>query len=453
MTGAAPQAMAVARALSLVMREDRGRLMAALVARLGDFQRAEDALQEAGISALLHWGRSGLPDSPRAWLLKVAGRKALDRLRAEGRSARREAALAQFAVLETVEATEDISDERLRLIFTCCHPALEEKSRVALTLRTVCGLTTEEIARMFLDTASTMGQRLSRAKSKIALAGIPFAVPGPEEWDDRLRTVLTTIYLIFTTGYTAGPDEPRNLCAEAIFLCRLLLALRPGQAEIEGALALMLLTDARCAARIGADGASVPPGEQDRALWDTQCLDEGRALLRTALLRKRVGPFQIKAAISACQMADPGPDWPQISQLYTILMTLEPTAVVRLNHAVALAETGHVEAAQAVITTLQPELDGFQPFHAAAAVIHARAGAWDEARRNGIAAIEGAEREADRLLLRKLLQGLESAGRGPTSAFDTISMFIGERVMRDDDLARPVGGDNGLGSHGGNDLA
>ncbi|WP_439605140.1 RNA polymerase sigma factor, partial [Shinella sp.] len=222
--------------------------MAALVARLGDFQRAEDALQEAGISALLHWGRSGVPESPRAWLLKVAGRKALDRLRAEGRGAKREAALAQLTILDTDEVTEDIPDERLRLIFNCCHPALEEKTRVALTLRTVCGLTTEEIARVFLDTAPTMGQRLSRARSKIAMAGIPFAVPGPEDWDDRLQTVLTTIYLIFTIGYTTGPDEPRNLCAEAIFLCRLLLILRPDQAEIEGALALMLLTDARRAA-------------------------------------------------------------------------------------------------------------------------------------------------------------------------------------------------------------
>jgi RNA polymerase sigma-70 factor (ECF subfamily) len=418
MTGAAPQAMAVTRALSAVMHQDRGRLMAALVARLGDFQRAEDALQEAGISALLHWGRPGLPDCPRAWLFKVAMRKALDRLRAEGRSAKRETALAQLTPLETVEATEDIPDERLRLIFTCCHPALEEKSRVALTLRTVCGLTTEEIARVFLDTAPTMGQRLSRAKSKIALAGIPFAIPGPEAWDERLHTVLTTIYLIFTTGYTAGPDEPRNLCAEAIFLCRLLLALRPGQAEIEGALALMLLTDARRAARIGADGATVPPSEQDRALWDMQGLDEGRALLHTALMRKRSGPFQIKAAISACHMADAGPDWPQILQLYTVLLTLEPTAVVRLNHAVALAETGFVAAAQAAIAALRPELDGFQPLHAAAAVIHARAGAWEDARRDGLAAIAGADREADRLLLRKLLEGLESPECDPDPAPD-----------------------------------
>lgn len=407
MAGAAPQAIAATRALAEVMGNDRGRLIAALVARLGDFQLAEDALQEAGLSALVHWGRSGLPASPRGWLMTVAGRKALDRLRAEGRSARREMALAQLACFETELTAEAIPDERLRLIFTCCHPALDEKSRVALTLRTVCGLSTDEIARAFLDTAPTMGQRLSRAKAKITAAGIPFAVPGPEDWDARLRTVLTTLYLIFTTGYTAGPGEPRDLCAEGIFLCRLLLFLRPAQAEIEGALALMLLTDTRRAARVGADGATVPPGEQDRSLWNAEPLAEGRDLLNVALLRRRAGPFQIKAAISACQMAEPGPDWPQILQLYTVLLTMEPTAVVRLNHAVALAETGHVGAALAAIVALHPELDGFQPYHAAAAAVHARAGNREAARRNGLAAIDAADQEADRLLLRKLFGRLE----------------------------------------------
>lgn len=410
MTGAAPQAMAVTRVLSEVMRQDRGRLMAALVARFGNFQRAEDALQDAGISALMHWGRSGLPDSPRAWLLKVAERKALDRLRSEGRSAQREAALAYLESLQTSGATDDIPDERLRLIFTCCHPALEEKSRVALTLRTVCGLTTEEIARGFLDLPSTMGQRLSRAKSKIAAAGIPFAVPEPEDWDTRLQTVLTTLYLIFTTGYTSGPGEPRDLCTEAIFLCRLLLALRPAQAEVEGTLALMLLTDARRAARLGSDGATVPPAQQDRALWNTERLEEGRGLIETALMRKRAGPFQIKAAISACQMAEPQPDWPQILQLYTVLLAMEPTAVVRLNHAVALAENSLVDTALAALTDLHSDLDGFQPFHAAAAAIHTLAGNWDVARRHGMIAIQSANSDADRLLLRKLFTAPEPKG-------------------------------------------
>lgn len=412
MADAAPQAMAVTRALGEVVRQDRGRLMAALVARLGSFQRAEDALQEAGLSALVHWGRSGLPASPQGWLLTVAVRKALDQLRKEGRSSRREEALARLAIVATEEADDDIPDERLRLIFTCCHPALEEKSRVALTLRTVCGLSTFEIASAFLDEPTTMGQRLSRAKSKIASAGIPFSVPDSDQWDDRLRTVLTTIYLIFTTGYTAGPAEPRDLCGESTFLARLLLELRPGQAEIEGALALMLLTDARRAARIGADGATVPPAEQDRALWNAGRLAEGRALLQTALLRRRAGPFQIKAAISACQMADLEPDWAQIVQLYTVLLTMEPTPVVRLNHAVALAETGKVAVAAAIVGALRPELDGYQPFHAAEAAIAARAGDIAAARRAFLTAIKGAQNGADRLLLRKLLQRIET---GPAS--------------------------------------
>lgn len=403
MPGAAPQAIAVTRALTQVLRQDRGRLMAALVARLGDFQLAEDALQEACLSAQVHWARSGLPASPQGWLIKVAGRKALDRLRTEGRSTRREATLAQLAVFDTDMVVEDIPDERLRLIFTCCHPALEEKSRVALTLRTVCGLTTEEIARLFLDAAPTMGQRLSRAKAKIKAAGIPFAVPGPEQWDARLQTVLTTLYLIFTTGYIAGPGEPRDLCSEAIFLTRLLLSLCPAEAEIEGALALMLLTDARRAARVSADGATVPPAEQDRSLWNTAGIRQGRALLDGALSRKRAGPFQIKAAISSCQMAEEGPDWPQIVDLYTVLLLLEPTPIVRLNHAVALSETGRVPAALSLIGRLRPDLEGFQPFHAAAAAVYAKAGNSAEARRNWLAALALTDNEADRRLLNKFL--------------------------------------------------
>lgn len=378
--------------------------MAALVARLGDFQLAEDALQEAGISALVHWGRNGLPASPHGWLIKVAGRKALDRLRSDSRRVKREAAIGQLTAIDSEDVADDIPDERLRLIFTCCHPALEEKSRVALTLRTICGLSTDEIARVFLDGSSTMGQRLSRAKAKIRAAGISYSVPAPDDWDERLQTVLTTLYLIFTTGYTAGRDEPRDLCAEAIFLTRLLLALSPAQPEVEGALALMLLTDARRFARIGPDEATVPPREQDRALWDVTTIKEGRSLLETALKRKRAGPFQIKAAIGSCQMSDPGPDWPQIAELYTVLLLMEPTPVVRLNHAVALAETGQIQAAVSIVAALQSELEGFQPYHAAAAAIHAKVGNADKARAAWLAAIEFTELEADRRLLRKLLE-------------------------------------------------
>ena len=212
MTHAAPKAIAVSKVLDRVMRSDRGRLLATLSASLRNLSLAEEALQEAAVSALAHWGRSGLPASPEGWLLTVARRKALDRLRSAGRDTQKAQAMALLMEREAADP-EDIPDERLRLIFACCHPALEMKSRVALTLRTVCGLTTAEIASAFLDQEPTMGQRISRAKNKIASAGIRFEVPEPEHWAQRLDAVLTSIYLIFTTGYVAGADEPRNRCA------------------------------------------------------------------------------------------------------------------------------------------------------------------------------------------------------------------------------------------------
>ena len=393
------QAIALVQALEHVLRHDRGRLMAALTHRLGSFQRAEDALQEACVSALSHWARDGLPRSPQGWLIQVAYRKALDQLRAEGRDGEREAAVQLVQDLLGPDEPEPIPDERLRLIFTCCHPALELKSRVALTLRTVCGLSTGEIARLFLDQEATTGQRLSRAKAKIARAGIAYAVPPPEQWDERLQAVLTTVYLIFTTGYTAEADEARDLCAEALFLARLLDALCPEQPEIEGALALMLLTEARRAARVNASGETVPPAEQDRRLWRCELEAEGRHRLETALRRKRAGPFQIKAAISACQMAEPAPDWPQIFQLYTALLPLEPTPVVRVNHAVAMAENGLLAAAVATLNELQEPLADFQPFHAARAAVLAMAGQSEAARRAYDRAIELATLDSDRRFL------------------------------------------------------
>lgn len=400
MAQATPQGIAVSKALEAVLRQDRGRLMAALTYRLHSIQLAEDALQEACISAMVHWSREGPPESPQGWLIRVAFRKALDQLRTEGRSNEREEAMQLVNDLLGQDEPEAIPDERLRLIFTCCHPALELKSRVALTLRTVCGLSTGEIARLFLDSETTMGQRLSRAKTKIASAGIAYAVPEPEHWGDRLQAVLTTVYLIFTTGYNASATEAtRDLCGEAIFLARLLLLLRPEQPEMEGALALMLLTDARRTARIGRCGASVPPAAQDRSLWDRDKEAEGRRLLEAALRRKQAGPFQVKAAISACQMGDPAPDWPQILQLYTVLLTLEPTPVVRVNHAVALAETGHLASALAVLESLQPLLADFQPFHAASAALLTQAGHTASARRAYATAIELASNDSDRLFL------------------------------------------------------
>jgi RNA polymerase sigma factor (sigma-70 family) len=378
MRHAVPSAVAVATALDRVMRTDRGRLLANLAAGLRDIALAEEVLQDAAISALSHWGRTGLPASPQAWLLTVARRKALDRLRGSKRNASKADDLVLVMAQEAEEEAE-IPDSRLRLIFACCHPALELKSRVALTLRTVCGLTTSEIAHAFLDNEPAMGQRLSRAKAKIAAAGIAFEVPAAEQWPARLDAVLTTIYLIFTTGYVATGDESRDLCLEAEFLMRLIDRLNPGAAEIEGALAMMLLTAARRGARIGADGASLPPGEQDRSRWDAPRLAEGRQLLAQAMARRDPGPFQIKAAIADCLMLDAGPDWPQIAALYAALWRHEPTPVVALNAAVAVAETGAVNQALAAVEALSDELADYQPWYAARAALLVKTGQSAEA--------------------------------------------------------------------------
>ena len=411
MTAPGPSsAIAVSRELDRVMRADRGRLVAILAAGLRDIALAEEVLQEAAVSALSHWGRAGLPASPAGWLLQVARRKAIDRLRGAARDSHKGAALAVLLDDEAAPEPQAIPDERLRLIFACCHPALEPKSRVALTLRCVCGLTTPEIARAFLDAEPTMGQRISRAKAKIAAAGIPFAVPDAEHWSERLDAVLTTVYLIFTTGYAAGPDEPRDLCHEAEYLVRLIDRLRPDDPEIEGALAMMLLTGARRAARVGPDGASLPPGEQDRRLWDSERMAEGRAILLRAMERRRPGPFQIKAAIADCQMADGGPDWPQIAALYGALLRHEPTPVVRLNAAVAMAEAGDPAGGLAMVEGLGAALADYQPWHAARAALLAANGRHDEAIGVYRQAISLAPTEAEAQFLVKRLATLRAIG-------------------------------------------
>ena len=394
-------------ALSRAMQQDRGRLLAALIARTGDFQRAEDALQDAAASALVHWGRAGVPASPTGWLLRAALRKAIDGYRRDATLSRHRDAVTALAEEEAADPDpHSIPDDRLRLIFTCCHPALEEKTRIALTLRSLCGLTTAQVAAVFLDAEPAMGQRLSRAKAKIAAARIPYAVPGPEDLPARLNSVLTVVYLIFTAGYAQGPKTGVDLCTEAIFLARLLVQLAPDQPEVEAALALLLLTQSRAAARTGPDGRTLPPARQDRSRWNLAERAEGLALLDRAIARRAPGPFQLKAAIAALHVADGPPDWSQIAALYARLHALEPTPVIALNHAVALAESGHLARALAQVQSLGPQLDGYQPYHATRADLLARSGNSAAARPDYLRAIDLAVSEADRSFLHARLAAL-----------------------------------------------
>ncbi len=362
-----------------ILREDRGRLLAALVAQLRDIDLAEEALSEAFVSAAQHWPRA-MPDNPPAWLLRAARRKAIDRLRKAARHAARAPDLALLAAADQAEAEAppaEIPDERLRLIFTCCHPALELKSRVALTLRLLGGLTTAEIARAFLDREATMGQRLSRAKARIAKAGIPFAVPGPEAWSARLDGVLRVIYLIFNEGYAASSGTALlrvDLCEEALFLARMLAQLCPDAPEVLGLLSLILTTHARRAARIGSGGELIALMAQDRSRWDRAMIAEGDAVLERALDRHAPGPFQIQAAI--------------------------PTAVTRLNRAVALAETGALSAALEESAQLAGALAQYQPFHASRAELLFRAGREADARQAYARAIDLSSTTAERDFLR-----------------------------------------------------
>lgn len=399
--------IAINKAIETVLRQDRGRLIAGLASRLGDLQLAEDALQDALISAMSHWGRAGLPHSPIGWLMKVGLNKGIDRIRnSQSETRKADDYMAVHANYTERLDDEPIPDERLRLIFACCHPMLEEKSRVALTLRVVCNLTTREIASAFLDNDVTIGQRISRAKAKLKEAGIGFEVPDQEIWPARLDAVLSTIYLIYTVGYVSEDDGDRDLCREAIFLTRLLDRLRPDDPEIEGALALVLLTEARQKARIGSDGATVTPEHQPRSLWTWHMIREGQEILSQAVERGRPGPYQIKAAIADCHMSGPKPDWQQISLLYGSLWAHEPTPVVALNWAVVMAELGETRLALEKIEALEPELQEFQPFYAAYASVLAKSGRGHEARETYIKAIDMAQSLSGRKFLENKLRDI-----------------------------------------------
>jgi RNA polymerase sigma factor (sigma-70 family) len=331
-----------------LLRDLAPQALGAVCRRFGDFAAAEDAVQEALLAASQHWPREGMPDSPRAWLVHVAARKMTDHVRVEAARRRREALVVSLVPPEdqiVLAPDEDTGerDDSLDVLFTCCHPALSTASAIALTLRAVGGLTTLEIGRAFLVPEATMAQRISRAKETIRASGVPFAVPEGDERERRLVAVMHVLYLAFSEGYTAssGPELQRvDLSMEAIRLTRMLHRLVPGDPEVEGLLALMLLTDARRAARTGPAGELVPLDEQDRAMWNREAIAEGVALVSEALPRGAVGPYQLQAAIAAVHDEAPNAedtDWEEILALYSVLMRMSYNPIVALNHAVAHA--------------------------------------------------------------------------------------------------------------------
>jgi len=370
--------------IAAIFRAESGRSVATLVRLFGDIDIAEEAVQDAFAVAVERWPAAGLPPNPGAWITTTARNRAIDRLRRESSRHDRHAQAALVrADREPVEPVGPVSDDRLRLIFTCCHPALAPTVQIALTLRLLGGLQTPEIARAFLVPEATMAARITRAKKKIAAAKIPYRVPGDAELPDRLRPVLAVVYLIFNEGYstTSGDGLVRaDLCAEAVRLARLLAELMPDEPEVLGLLALLLLSESRRAARTAPDGSLVLLPDQDRTRWDGDLIAEGQALVRACLRRNRPGPYQIQAAVNAVHSDAPtaaDTDWGQILALYDQLLAVAPTPVVALNRAVALAEVKGPAAALAEIEGL--DLDGYHLFHSTRADLLARLGRHAEA--------------------------------------------------------------------------
>jgi RNA polymerase sigma-70 factor, ECF subfamily len=376
------EAVDIPAVVASVAREHGGHLLSILISQLGDFQLAEDSLQDAFEAALVRW-TDGLPSSPPAWLMQVAKHKALDRIRKSATAQAKSDALNHHFLTDiAVDEEPDngaIADERLKLIFTCCHPALDRKTAIALTLRSVCGLNTEDIADAFLDSHDAMAQRLVRARHKISKAGIAYEVPDPDGWNERLTNVLTVIYLMFNEGYASSIERYLigEFCDEAIRLCRVLDQLCPREPEVEGLLALMLLHHSRAKTRIGGDGIPRALEEQDRRQWNRAMITEGAGLVLRALRRGSPGPFQLQAAIAALHAeasSFAGTDWREIALLYDALKRFSDNPVYELNRIVAISYGEGAEQALALLEPLAFSLGSYQPYHAACADILARCG-------------------------------------------------------------------------------